>query len=332
MNLFVGANDSGKTSVLDALRLFSAPQSPRAWREVARRYDSTLRARSTVDAIEYVFPRRRGTRETEAITLGGDGADGFRSLVVSLERIEGMRPSRRGAAGDSEEWMTGQRVTILEKHEPAAAPTPQVFDFWPSSLGVGFASGALGKAEIATVPTVQDTFALAGLLSDNALVDRTILSQVASVVQGFDSRVTAIQVLAPEGRRGEIYVDDATAGLLPLSSFGNGLQRAIGMATRLVNVTGGMLFIDEIEVGLHPTALTAVFDWLVKAAHRLDVQIFATTHSLEAVDAILAGDLTPEDDTVAYRLTRDDTGATHVKRFGESTLRRLRGDRGLDVR
>ena len=159
-----------------------------------------------------------------------------------------------------------------------------------------------------------------------------MLSQVASVVQRFDSRITAIQVLSPAGSRGEIYVDDATAGLLPLSSFGNGLQRAIGMATRLVSVTGGMLFIDEVEVGLHPTSLTAVFDWLVKAAHRLDVQVFATTHSLEAIDAILAGDLTPEDDTVAYRLARDDSGATQVQRFGESTLRRLRGDRGLDVR
>ncbi len=56
-----------------------------------------------------------------------------------------------------------------------------------------------------------------------------------------------------------------------------------------------------------------------------------TTHSLDAVDAILKVDDTPEEDVVGYRLGREG-GRTVVKRFGEAQLRWMREERGLDVR
>jgi AAA15 family ATPase/GTPase len=71
---------------------------------------------------------------------------------------------------------------------------------------------------------------------------------------------------------------------------------------------------------------------MVDACEASNVQLFATTHSLEAIDALLAADETSaREDIVAYRL--ESTGQTvAVRRYGEDLLRRLRIERGVEVR
>jgi AAA15 family ATPase/GTPase len=93
-----------------------------------------------------------------------------------------------------------------------------------------------------------------------------------------------------------------------------------------------MLLIDELETAIHISILGKVFRWMVEACEVNNVQLFATTHSLEAIDALLAADATPaREDIVAYRL--EPTGQTvTVRRYGEDLLRRLRIERGVEVR
>ena len=45
------------------------------------------------------------------------------------------------------------------------------------------------------------------------------------------------------------------------------------------------LFIDEIENGIHHTVQKDVWKAIGQTAHELDIQVFATTHSLEMVHA-----------------------------------------------
>jgi AAA15 family ATPase/GTPase len=73
------------------------------------------------------------------------------------------------------------------------------------------------------------------------------------------------------------------------------------------------------------------FRWIVDSCASNDVQLFATTHSLEALDAILAADTSSEEDIVAYRLEQH-RGRTVAQRYGENLLKRLRLDRGAEVR
>jgi AAA15 family ATPase/GTPase len=103
------------------------------------------------------------------------------------------------------------------------------------------------------------------------------------------------------------------------------------MALGVTRARGGVLLIDEVETAIHISALGNVFRWIVEACVANDVQLFATTHSLEAIDAILAADTTPEEDIVGYRL--ESTGTRVIAhRYGEDLLKRLRIERGADVR
>jgi AAA15 family ATPase/GTPase len=94
---------------------------------------------------------------------------------------------------------------------------------------------------------------------------------------------------------------------------------------------GGVLLIDEIESGIHVHALQRVLQWMTRVAGQLDVQVIATTHSLEAVDAIAASLADRADDMVTFHLAESPEG-TLAKRISGDLLLRLRRDRGLDVR
>jgi predicted ATPase len=128
-----------------------------------------------------------------------------------------------------------------------------------------------------------------------------------------------------------VYVDHGRMGLAPLTVFGDGLRRAVLLAaTVLTFENGGVLFLDEIESGIHVRALERVFTWLGKIAAERNVQIFATTHSLEAVDAIAFGPASTSG-VVVYNLDQRPE-RTAAKRLDAGLLERLRQERGLDVR
>jgi AAA15 family ATPase/GTPase len=95
-------------------------------------------------------------------------------------------------------------------------------------------------------------------------------------------------------------------------------------------VQHGALLIDEIETAIHKDALATVFQWLIRACEFLDVQLFATTHSLEAIDALLTAQHDDGAAVVVFHLP--EPGGEVVKRFEGEVLDNLRFERGLDIR
>jgi AAA15 family ATPase/GTPase len=152
-----------------------------------------------------------------------------------------------------------------------------------------------------------------------------------------EPRITGLEVLAAPGvsqQRADavMYVRDRSAGLLPLEAFGDGIRRILLIASAITSARNGMLLIDELETAIHISALGNVFRWMVHACEANNLQLFATTHSLEAIDALLAADETPaREDIVGYRLEAAGQTVT-VRRYGEDLLRRLRIERGVEVR
>ena len=72
---------------------------------------------------------------------------------------------------------------------------------------------------------------------------------------------------------------------LPLSLFGDAMNRVAEIILKLVNSEHKILLIDEIENGIHYTNQREFWRVLFRLAVELDTQIFATTHSLEMLQA-----------------------------------------------
>ena len=76
---------------------------------------------------------------------------------------------------------------------------------------------------------------------------------------------------------------------LPLHSLGNGIWRILGIALALMNAKEGILLIDEFENGLYYSAQPDLWRFIFRLARSLDVQVFATTHSWDCIEAFQKG-------------------------------------------
>lgn len=72
---------------------------------------------------------------------------------------------------------------------------------------------------------------------------------------------------------------------MPLSLFGDAMNRVADFILKIVNNPNSILLIDEIENGIHFTAQAELWKMLFKLAIAYDTQIFATTHSFEMIKA-----------------------------------------------
>ncbi|MCI5132154.1 MAG: hypothetical protein D3904_11695, partial [Candidatus Electrothrix sp. EH2] len=66
---------------------------------------------------------------------------------------------------------------------------------------------------------------------------------------------------------------------IPIGSFGDGIWRLLGLILSLVAAKNGTLLIDEIDTGLHHTVMSKMWKLICITAGKLNVQVFATTHS-----------------------------------------------------
>ncbi|MDR2706938.1 MAG: ATP-binding protein, partial [Planctomycetaceae bacterium] len=74
---------------------------------------------------------------------------------------------------------------------------------------------------------------------------------------------------------------------VPLHSLGDGVSRLFEIILSIVNVAGGICLIDEFENGLHWSVQEKVWEIIFKTAKDTNVQIFATTHSKDAVETFI---------------------------------------------
>ena len=104
-----------------------------------------------------------------------------------------------------------------------------------------------------------------------------------------------------------IYADVGLSRPVPVGFLGDGVGRLLSMALAFHDARGGMIFIDEVENGLHHSVLEDVWKELNWLSKEFDVQVFATTHSGECMHAARAAFNAMADDTLCiHRLSLQD--------------------------
>lgn len=358
-NLLVGINNSGKTSVLEGLSIYCHPLDLREWFRVARQREQESRFSQTsiLDSVRWLFPKAHsfGDKVSEpevgTLLITGDGSFPVKKLQAKYEVIEGLRISERkrranlvrskkiedetpelqkGIDLHIEIYADSNQLNFLD-----ANPTfTQVFQLWEDDfIGRLPRSGQLNlETSIVTPSSHRSETEQLRLLSKASFHD--FKASAISLLRQVDSGITDIEILLPpdsiSSSRFSAYIQHKRFGLAPLSTFGDGIRRLLHIALKLASVQGGILLIDELEATIHTEALQDSFKWLVQSCKELDVQLFATTHSLEAVDSLL--EVTEaESDLVLHRLEPKETH-TRVVRHDWSRLKLLREDLGQEVR
>lgn len=73
---------------------------------------------------------------------------------------------------------------------------------------------------------------------------------------------------------------------ISLGSLGDGMWRVLGLALGLVTSRGSVILFDEIDTGLHYTTMEKMWRLIDETSKRLNVQVFATTHSRDCYESL----------------------------------------------
>jgi AAA15 family ATPase/GTPase len=131
--------------------------------------------------------------------------------------------------------------------------------------------------------------------------------------------VAALQILEPDVKRigftsrltsnsGILLKLDKQSDPIPLGSMGEGMRRILSLAMAAVTAENGFLLVDEIETGLYYETQTDMWRLILEVAQQLNVQVFATTHSWDCISAFQEALSQVEDSSVGklFRLSKRD--------------------------
>jgi len=87
---------------------------------------------------------------------------------------------------------------------------------------------------------------------------------------------------------------------IELSHFGQGIKTFINIISSILLLKDDILFIDEIENGIHYTNLDKLWEIILTISKQQNVQLFATTHSKECIESYARVAKKLEDKEIAF--------------------------------
>ncbi len=138
---------------------------------------------------------------------------------------------------------------------------------------------------------------------------------IVKALKNIDERIEDIVLV-----QNSLYCDIGLSELMPLAVMGDGIRKMLFILGVIATNPDGVVCLDEIENGFHYSSITVLWDSLLKAAKEFNVQVFATTHSYECLAALAKvqeANLFGEDIVRVFRLERDGEEHRAVKMTGE---------------
>jgi len=324
LNLVVGRNNSGKSSFLEALRVLCRRGHPSLLQELVAGRDETIASRLTgederlVDSSPYRhlflgrnFPKRDG----QAIEI----SDPKSGQNVRIEHVifRTLEVTERAADGDV--TVVRKREQIAKSSPEARTEGLQALSI-TSDLGSAFwpieSADEMERARRTRSIALDRDPAPVSYLSTRflhpdriaTLWDQAVLTNAEDdILQGLRLIEPGVQGLAfvkPDDSGSERFLTSRareerairgerialvkmadTAKPIPLSSMGDGMLRVLQLLLAMYPAKGGYFLVDEFENGLHYSVQEGLWKLLFDLAIRMDIQVFATTHSSDCIAA-----------------------------------------------
>ena len=323
VTLITGKNNTGKSSVLEALRLHALNATPHVVRsilvyreEFSRIGDEDERASDhdspfNVSSLFNGYPLLSDTFGPITISTSGKAypmrltmrvgwfseepdSEMNRRLVSKEGEFLGETEDVAALVVETDEGKRFHRLDSFLRLGPHSRRFPQRSPDRPRMpcILVSSFSG-------------EGTNLLGSLWDDVVLADRQ--EDMIKALHIIDPRITSVNMVGGDGpsrNRTAVVSAKNIARPVPLRSFGDGLNRLFAIILSLVNARGGILLIDEFENGLHYSVQLDAWNTVFRLAQNLDVQVFATSHSWDTIATFQEAASLTDEDGALVRLTR----------------------------
>ena len=330
VTLIAGMNGTGKTTVLDAIRIYATRGSRSALFELPQRREEVA-ARTDEDGDTILEPDLGSIFHEGDVSRHGCISIGLSDSVDQLE-IEVVPPGDEHfdrIAASLPETIHDQDIMILRvKFRGAVRLLPPVqFPRKFRRLGMIHDNDEFPlEIKLATLgPGLPDNDEVARFWNHVMLTDEEELAlEALKLVLG--NSVTRAAVAGDEkgsfgmdGQRVLVKLKDRGRPV-PLKSLGDGAVRLYGIALALADSRDGFLLIDEVENGIHYSVHHGFWRMVLRAAQDNNVQVVATTHGWDCIRGFAQAATELEDvEGVLIRLERED-GRIRVVEYPEEKL------------
>jgi AAA15 family ATPase/GTPase len=310
VNLFTGKNNTGKSTILEALTIYATKgdlnliyQLLDERGESYRQKDTTQNATEiNIKALSSLFiDRQIGYSQKDALSIGEIettlfGTERSNEKFVSLRFVRYRDDLINNNENDPNQGI--RRRTVIDENNENF--------FIDYNIGLEVRSGnssyilqldrtrpyrmilrnAIDIAEnYQFIRTRNIDKEINGKLWDNITLSKkeTYVIDALKIIEPNAERIAFIDNEdSPRTRTAVIKLNDSNV-VVPLRSMGDGINRILTIILALVNSDNGFLLIDEFENGLHYTVQEKLWEIIFNLSETLNVQIFATTHSSDCI-------------------------------------------------
>jgi len=358
VNLIVGKNNSGKSTVLEALRIYAGNAQGPLLETIAGEHDEKTRMTDSYDGdpdrgypFQDLFTGRRFpvADDIEIVIGSAEEADNvlriqhvFMSEVHESVLDEGTGESnirvRRRVVQKSDGDLDFASISGEIRPTLAVTKGTRVLStIFLDRSGQRFRSGISDQGGVIPCSIVPTHFISSDELADGW--DKIALTESEDVVR------QALRYISPDFESMTfIKNEDVQRGLgrvaiqrsamvklqnssdrVPLNSLGDGILRVLQLALKIFPAKGGFLLIDEFENGLHYSVQEKIWGLIFEMAEKLNFQVFATTHSWDCIESFTKVAIARKDvEGVLFRVgksVRDsDKGRIIATVFDEAAL------------
>jgi len=281
VNLFVGQNNCGKTTMLEGVFFLigaTNPQLPvnanrfRGLLPVSKELWCTFFHNMDIEVPIEISGRIRESMEEQKLRLRPN------KKKVPAAQYEGSGfVSLKGDPGDSKPPFIpdGLQLEYTSSKNPAEKIVSGIF-----------VKGNELFFEPAKERNIQGIFINPSTIFDwkdrfGAVQRRKQVPEVITLLKEIDPHISYLGL----NEIGLLEVDIGLPHLLPANLVGGGIAKFLSVALAMLDCQDGIVLIDEFENGLHYSAQQEMWHAVLNWAQKLNVQVFATTHSIECIKA-----------------------------------------------
>ena len=330
VNLIVGKNNVGKTALLEALWLYSGPSLPDLGDRLARfrGIPGQDPGRLMHDLFYNFSPKRtitlsaKGNDEVDKGTLNVKLQKRDDSLLTTIPTSDSPSDPPRGSQESNVSAISDAAIVL--DYTDDEGEKYRSSGWWVRSEGQAVQIGTNARmmftnegmaGQAATMPPRPSNIFFSARQRTGPDEDvrrfgnaelEGYADHLARCLKRVDARIKRLLTIAAPPTP-MIYADVGLTRPVPVGFLGDGVSRLLSMALAFHEGRGGMIFVDEVENGLHHSVLEDVWKELSWLSKEFDVQIFATTHSNECMVAARDAFTSVDDETLCiHRLSLQD--------------------------
>ena len=304
INLLVGENNSGKTSILEAIQLLCSRNDLDQLTEIITNrgedfWDDDGKGDHQLD-ICHIFHGHE-IKPGNKLSISANNNQEKLDILIAMLRANNTNYgydethiSEENVISNNENFDDFKKLAFIVEWIRNELP-PEKLPLYISPDGgipINSIMSFRHRKSLRTSRTPKTQFVKSSSLKTEEMIDlfdQLVLTPeeniVAEALNKIDSKIKRIAPISSHklrysfGSRGGFLVLLDDGKRVPIGSMGDGIWRILGLALAIVSAKDGYLFVDEIDTGLHFTAMSDMWKMIWDTAKRLNVQVFATTHN-----------------------------------------------------